>query len=861
MDDPWGSPWTTGDNDKDQKAPPSPTKSDLEPPPRAFLSVSSSPRIPTIVSKSPWADDDDGFGDWAAPDAGASAQSGWGGGWASPSPSLTLPSRDDEFGKASPIAWPGSIAIPKSTSGSSIRQPSPDPWAAEFSAGRPTSDGPSTPRPIAADIEDTIVEEKGNETTSIIITSEWDDHEVLDSGERKGNAHEDAFVLPPSEEPPAPEEQLAATAGDAASARSSFDSPTRGRALRSSSPSDRDSDQEDERQDSPITSIDEDSRARQEVARKEASGKVQELVVKFDGLARAARQEPPAVSRERSKSSSDRNRGSSTAGVHRDLEHNVDELPQRPSTPVEEVPAARVVGESPISSRASPRDTQSPRSRASTVESKKQSVAKLEPVFFDTDLGKLDQLFAKMTEPARIEASGVRGDVSDHIITDSFTEISERKTWYRISRLGSSRMHNAGDDENYRRVGWDSSTVRVDTIKIVRRWMEEDSIAGRANLGGGASKNQRNMFGWDSAAEPVALDAVFGKKKSHGRTSSLKKFAPIQPPSFPPQSPNSTAERKVSGALNGAAQRPLSLNLPAPASFGWSTDSPVTQTNPAIPPPLSRSPVVAAVGPAPSRPVTQPSVPDFPPPAPAPAQEVPKPFDVTPVATHPPLFSTTAPAPLVISATIQDDDEDDDWGEMVMSPSEANHATSGFIDLADAIPAPLPASSGTNLGGSIAPAPVSVPAPAPAPAPAPVPVASTNTDAWASVNFSIFEKPAESAKRPTLASPALVTPTTTTSPSATTPFTPAVNTIASLLSPTSVATPISAASKESMVAASSHFTPTTPLQIVSPVALPVLTEGTSGPNNTDTGVSPVLQPDEAVLHIIANLPDLSYMLR
>ena len=43
MDDPWGSPWTA-DNEKNHRAPPSPTKStrsDLEPPPRVFLSVSN----------------------------------------------------------------------------------------------------------------------------------------------------------------------------------------------------------------------------------------------------------------------------------------------------------------------------------------------------------------------------------------------------------------------------------------------------------------------------------------------------------------------------------------------------------------------------------------------------------------------------------------------------------------------------------------------------------------------------------------------------------------------------------------------------------------------------------------------------
>src|SRR6478609_5242817 len=77
---------------------------------------------------------------------------------------------------------------------------------------------------------------------------------------------------------------------------------------------------------------------------------------------------------------------------------------------------------------------------------------------------------------------------SDVIIDDSFTSISERKAWYLMSRPGSMRKHNLGDDENYVRVGWGNSQVREQAIRIVRRWMEEDSITGRVVLGrrGGA---------------------------------------------------------------------------------------------------------------------------------------------------------------------------------------------------------------------------------------------------------------------------------------------------------------------------------------------------------------------------------------
>lgn len=832
MDDPWGSPWTTTDTDKDQKAPPSPTKSDLEPPPRAFLSVSSSPRIPTIVGESPCADDGDGFGDWAAPDTAATTQSGWGGGWPSPSPSLTTPSRDDEFGKSSPIAWPGSIATSKPRS-SSIRQPSPDPWATEFSARTPTNDGPLTPRPILDSLEPVTIDLKENGNANIIITSEWDDHRVAESVEKEEPTHGEAgdtFVLPPPEEPAVLLDKPEQTPTPAESTRSSFDSPARGRTRRSSLPSDEDTDREDERQDSPITSIDEDSKARQKAPRK-VSGKVQELVVKFDGLARAASQEPPVVSRARSKSNPDEKTRSPEAAEFGEFEDAHEDEPRRPSTAGENLSKPRFAEETQVAKPDSVVDPTSPRSIASAVDSKRQSLTILEPVKFDIDLGKLDDLLGKEITMTAADVCDASLGISDRIIADSFTEISERKTWYRISRLGSSRKHNAGDDENYKRVGWDTSTVRLDTIKIVRRWMEEDSIAGRANLGGGTSRTQKNMFGWDSSAEPVALDAVFGKRKSaHARASSLKVVSPLQPPSPSPSFAGSTTGTPTTSNMpNGASQRPQSLALPATASFGWSS-SPVTQTHPVIPQPVTKAPVV----------VEEPPIPK---PAPSSISQLaqPAPQKPAPPQVAPPSNPVPQPVSLSLanSSAVPDEDDDDDWGEMVSSPSEAKAAMNGFPDIAGEFSAPpiVPPTTG----------PIETPTPSglpklPNPAPAPAPTTSSDIDAWASVDFSVFEKPAESKQAPTVA-----------------PSVTAVDTLASLLSPTSTVTPISAASVQP-AATSSNFTPTTPLEIVSPLPLPTPTAADLGKSSMDDLTTPSSQ-DEAVLQIIANLPDLSYMLR
>ncbi|KAM7214423.1 hypothetical protein V8F06_010180 [Rhypophila decipiens] len=832
MDDPWGSPWTTADNDKDQKAPPSPTKSDLEPPPRAFLSVSSSPRVPTIVSQSPWADNEDGFGDWSAPtpDAGNS-QSGWGGAWASPSPSLTTPSRDDEFGKSSPIAWPGSIALSKPRS-SSIRQPSPDPWGSEFSARTPPNDGPSTPKPIPESFESELEE---NRNANIIITSEWDDHVALNTVKDEEEAiPDDGFTLPPPEEPSVQDKQEETTT-HVESARSSLDLPVRGRTGRSSSPSDEESDQEHERQDSPITSIDEDSKARQKVDHK-TSGKVQELVVKFDSIARAASQEPPVVSRARSKSNPDDTSRSPDAAEFGDFEDADEEVPRRPSTAGEQPSPPRSFEESSGSKSQFDVNTTSPRSNVSTVDSKRQSMGKTEAVTFDIDVSKIGDLLGKQTPKTAAELCDASLGISDHIITDSFTEISERKTWYRLSRLGSSRKHNAGDDENYRRVTWPTSTVRMDTIKIVRRWMEEDSIAGRANLGGGTYKTQRNMFGWDSSAEPVTLDAVFGKRKAHARASSLKLAAPLQPPSPSLSFASSNIETpEMAGPPQAAAQRPASLALPGPASFGWETESPVAHKRPVTDQQSIQSPVVAEVLPVtkpPPKPISKPTQPVV---QQQSAQIVPETMSVT---SNGSLSLANQAAP------VEDEDDEDDWGEMVVSPAEAKAPWNGFPDIADAFSAPPVVPPATNVdepptsSGSA----TEIPNPGPALALA----TSIDTDAWASVDFSIFEKP--------VAGNQAANSSTST----------AADTLASLLSPTSAAATSTLAGSTTTgvtraAEPSSHFTPTTPLEIAPPVVV-----AKSVGDDLSSGMEDLTSPspqDEAVLRIIANLPDLSYMLR
>jgi hypothetical protein len=181
---------------------------------------------------------------------------------------------------------------------------------------------------------------------------------------------------------------------------------------------------------------------------------------------------------------------------------------------------------------------------------------------------------------------------------------------------------------------------------IVRRWMEEDSIAGRVALGGGISKTQKNMFGWDSSVEPVTLDDVFRKKSPHSRAFSVQ-----QPPRA-----TGLSLQLADGPSKRLPQRPThhASNSAGPGmpSFGWNTASPTTTAH-------ARTISVIPVPPSAS--------------LPGPIHQI----------------STTAQgAKTPDGAAVADDDDDDDddeWGEMVSSPVVASQ------------PQPIPLSSATKI--------------------------------------------------------------------------------------------------------------------------------------------------------------------
>lgn len=176
-------------------------------------------------------------------------------------------------------------------------------------------------------------------------------------------------------------------------------------------------------------------------------------------------------------------------------------------------------------------------------------------ITYPVDLSNLDTLFRETSSDPIATTSE---HIPDTIVADSFTTISERKTWYRISRFGSTLKHDSGNDDSYRRVTWANSHVRERTLKIVRSWMEQDSIAGRVVLGRKPGPLGASMFGWDSNEPQVEIGELLRNKAHHVRNRSL----PV-------------------------TETPVT---PITGSFGWNT----TATVPSTPSAVVQSPTFAA---------------------------------------------------------------------------------------------------------------------------------------------------------------------------------------------------------------------------------------------------------------------------
>lgn len=275
--------------------------------------------------------------------------------------------------------------------------------------------------------------------------------------------------------------------------------------------------------------------------------------------------------------------------------------------------------------------------------------AKAPSIPYAFDLTHLDDLFPSTPTPSINPEP-----VPDVIIDDTFASISERKAWYRLSRSGPMRQHNLGNDEDYVRLNWHASETRTRTLQIVRRWMEEDSIAGRAGLGRRSGAIGGSMFNWDSQAPPVEIGDLFGKK-SHGRSvsgASKGSLGSLPSPSsatFAWSNDSHAPERAGKPSLDAPERDswiapPSSIRSPAVANFSWSSEPPGSAA-PDIIQQRKRSGLPSRMSPSPI---------------------------IAPPAQHAQSIESMIAKPKGAPTgrqAVPESDDDDDWGEMVSSPT------------------------------------------------------------------------------------------------------------------------------------------------------------------------------------------------
>lgn len=698
MDDPWGSPWATNDSN--------PT---LELPPRASTTLELPGRLLTrnrsSSSISPWTVEEDAVNDWAGSDTGlalpptaaaannGSAWSGWGGdnGFNSSQTQLSARAREGSLGLPSP-SWPPApspglhptkTVSRRSSSRSLSRQPTPDPWASEVSEDRLSL--PAAVH-IAAEqtafstldshdeVEENDLGKSGKDDTNTAATI---DGEQVEAG--PGEPEADVEV----EQTKMAVEHTGEPVGIDESEHNEDDHTGSPRSSRHSSISN-DSHQE-ERLDSPITSMDEDTKDRPQIPRR-SSTKVHEMVELFDGMAKRKDSNTllvpdPHGARRRSSARSvssirsARTDDASEFGDFEDAEGFGSAVPSRQPSVSGSRPTSRA-GRLRSTSKVSLRNAASATAGLAAPSPIPEEPSKFEDVrarfglvTFTPDAGLVDKLFdvAKL-DKEQPPFKDYSLDTVDGIINDSFTTISERKTWYRISRHGTMRKHDLGDDDNYRRVTWAGSKVKEDATNIVRRWMQEDTYyAGRPKAGGGP-KSRGGGFDWDSnnsKAEALSFDEIFGKRKSI-QTPRLATTQAPRPLSL--QAPAHSRDPSV-GVKSLPPRSPLSIPAPSVApAFGWSTGGSGASTPVSVrPPSLMRQSFEASS--AMSDTSRPPSVRE--PEARSSLQLLPPPARPLPKSTS---MDTEQPS--------RDDDagdDDDEWGEMVASPVTDTGPASSFF--------------------------------------------------------------------------------------------------------------------------------------------------------------------------------------
>ena len=720
MEDPWGSPWATDTNTTLEPAIP---RSTLELPGRTLT------RQRSFSTASPWAADDDGLDDWAAADPGlalptpaatsSSIWAGWGGEIGPNSSQAQLApaprAREGSLGMHSP-SWPAAASpgLPpartisrRSSSRSLFRQPSPDPWAVEYSENRLSL---PTPALVSAEQAAFSTLDRHEEENEEDIAKIKEDERAAAVAPEAATIQEECETTEPSDGALDENVDTVTKTGDELAKREN-EEVTNTRSLSVSRHSSMSAEsRHDDRPDSPITSMDEDAKDRPQIPRR-TSVKVQELVHMYDGMVKPkenALSIPIAPGgRQRSTSRgaisirSTRTEDISEFGDFEDAESLGSAPPSRkPSVGGSPRPGSSRAGSARSTLQVSLRGPSFAKSSAQAPIPEETSQvfqdlrAKFGPVVFSPDLGSVDKLFdVTKLDAEQPSAKDYSLDAADGIIKDSFSSVSERKTWYRISRPGSMRRHDLGDDENYRRVIWPFSKMREETNKVVRRWMEEDSFSGGRPSFGGSNSVKGGAFNWDTKSEPLlSMDQIFGKRKNAQPPKAASAAVP-RPLSLQPRSTAAHSRNVSAGVKSLPPQSPGVSSLPSPSplsipgppkspAFGWST-----MTDGSAIPACSTPPSRAV---RPSLEVT--------------SSRFSSNTGVT-ASTHEPesrLSLQLAPpssAPSVASNAVVEEEDDEEWGEMVASPMGSSRPVSGIFD--------------TGVNGSTAELSANDPSPAP----------------------------------------------------------------------------------------------------------------------------------------------------
>lgn len=719
MEDPWGSPWAT--NDTNTTLEPTIPRSTLELPSRTLT------RQRSFSTASPWAADDDGLDDWAAAGSGlalptpaatsSSIWAGWGGENTLNSSQTQLTptprAREGSLGMHSP-SWPAAASpgLPpsktisrRSSSRSLFRQPSPDPWAVEFSENRLSL---PTPALVSAEQAAFSTLDRHEEENEEDLAKLKEDQSPADAP-KEAEETQDRETPQPSDKTRVEDvDPVTATREEVVNREDGDGTNTRSLSGSRQSSVSADSHHED-RPDSPITSMDEDAKDRPQMPRR-ASAKVQELVHMYDEMVKpnenalsvpsAAGGRQRSTSRGAASIRSARTEDLSDFGDFEDAE-SLDSAPpsRKPSVGGSPRPGSSRAGRARSASKASLRAPSITKSSApAPIPEERSNVfqdlrAKFGPVRFTPDLESIDKLYdvAKL-DAEQPSAKDYSLDAVEGIINDSFSSVSERKTWYRISRPGSMRRHDLGDDDNYRRVTWPVSRVREETNKIVRRWMEEGSYSGGHPSFGGSTSVKGGAFNWDTKAEPLSMDQIFGKRKSAQPPKAAPAPVPrplsLQPKSAAAHSRDLSADVKSlpprsPGVISLPSPSPLSIpGPPKSPAFGWST-----MTDGSATPASSRPP---------SRAVRQSLD--------VPSSRFGSSTGVTagiqePESRHSLQLAPPPSAPSVSSNALVEDENEEEWGEMVASPMESSRPASGLFD--------------TGVNGSIAELSANDPSPAP----------------------------------------------------------------------------------------------------------------------------------------------------